>query len=159
MIKINIVDLEKLYNFVVKYFLIWIRLGLQYSIWNFLCRVFYFWHSANNIFSECQRKTLGKEFSNLRNSIVVFAWQDDFKTKSYQLQSFITWDLQSLFREFFQPRLFKKSNFKIFQIKTRFCMTRWTQIKKLPNTKFHNFSWSTEFILVILSYVHLTWWF
>ena len=37
-----------------------------------------------------QRKTLGKEFLNLRNSNVVFALQDDFKTKSYQLQSFIT---------------------------------------------------------------------
>ena len=109
MIKINVVDHEKLYNFVVKNFLIWIRLRLQNSIWNFLCRVFYFWHSAKKVFAECQRKTLGKEFSNLRNLTVVFAWQDDFKTKSYQLQSFITfWDLQSLFREFFHPRLFKK---------------------------------------------------
>ena len=86
MIKINVVDHEKLYNFVVKNFLIWIRLGLQNLIWNFLYRVF-FLHSAKKFFAECQRKTLGKEFSNLRNSNVVFAWQDDFKTKSYQLQS------------------------------------------------------------------------
>ena len=109
MIKVNVVDLEKLYNFVVKNFLIWIRLVLQNSIWNFFCPVFYFWHSAKKAFAECQTKTLGKEFSNLRNWNVVFAWQDDFKTKSYQLQSFITfWDLQSLFREFFHLRLFKK---------------------------------------------------
>jgi len=61
MIKINVVDLEKLYNFVVKNFLIWIRLGLQNSIWNFICRVL-FWNSAKKIFTECQRKTLGKAF-------------------------------------------------------------------------------------------------
>ena len=85
MIKINIVDLEKLYNFVVKHFLIWIRLGLQNSIWNFLCRVFYFLHSAKKVFAECQIETLGKKISNLINSKVVFAWQDDFKIKSYQL--------------------------------------------------------------------------
>jgi len=86
MIKINVVDLEKIYNFVVKNILIWIRLGPQNSIWNFLCRVFYFWHHANKkVFTECKRKTLAKEFSNLRNSNVVFTWQDDFKTKSYQL--------------------------------------------------------------------------
>jgi len=60
-------------------------------------------------FAECQRKTHGKEFSDLWNSNVVFAWQDDFKTKGYQLQSFITfWDLQSLFIEFFHPRFFIK---------------------------------------------------
>jgi len=115
MIKIDVVDLKKLYSFVVKNFLNWIRLGLQNLIWNFLCRVFYFWHSAKKVFADCQRKTLDKEFFNLRNSNVVFAWQDDFKTKNYQLQSFITfWVLQSLFREFFHPRLFKKTNFKIF---------------------------------------------
>jgi len=81
MIKINVVDLVKLYNFIVKNILISIRLGLQNSIWNFLYRVFYFWHSPKKAFAECQRKTLGNEFSNLRNSNVVFAWQDDFKTK------------------------------------------------------------------------------
>jgi len=84
MTKINVVDLEKLYNFVVKNFLIWIRLGLQNSIWNFLCRVFYSWHSGKKVFAEC-KKPIGKEFSNLRNSNVVFVWQDNFKTKSYQL--------------------------------------------------------------------------
>jgi len=31
-IKINVIDLEKLYNFVVNNVLIWIRLGLQNSI-------------------------------------------------------------------------------------------------------------------------------
>jgi len=90
MIKINVVDLEKLHNFVVKKFLSWIGLELQNSVWNFLCRVFYFWHSAKKVFAECQRKILGREFSNLRNSNILFAWQDDFQTKSYQLQSFIT---------------------------------------------------------------------
>ena len=66
MIKINVVDLQKLYNFVVKNFLIWIRLGLQNSIWNFLCLVFYFSlpsvkekHSPNNFqIEEIQMKFL-----------------------------------------------------------------------------------------------------
>ena len=71
MIKIKVVDFEKLYYFVVKNSLISIRLGLQNSISNFLCRVFYFWHSTKKVFAECQRKTLGKEFSNLKNSNVV----------------------------------------------------------------------------------------
>ena len=136
MIKINIVGLEKLYNFVVKYFLIWIRWGLQYSILNFICRVFYFWHSAKKVFAECQRKTLSKEFSNLRNSNVVFAWQDDVKTKSYQLQSFITfWDLQSLFREFFHPRLFKKNQILKFSIKNAVLHDKMNSNKKVAKYK------------------------
>jgi len=136
MIKINVVDLEKLYNFVVKNFLIWIRLGLQNSIWNFLCRVFYFWHSAKKVFAEWQRKTIGKEFSNLRNSNIVFAWQDDFKTKSYQLQSFITfWDLQSLFREFFHPSLFKKNQILKFSIKNTILHDKMNSNKKIAKYK------------------------
>ena len=47
--------------------------------------------------------------------------------------------------------LLKNSNFKIFKFKRRFCMTKWFQIKMLPTTKFHNFSRSTKFILVICS--------
>ena len=74
MSKIKVVELEKLYNFVVENFLIWIRLGLQNSIWNFLYRVF-FLHSAKRVFAKCQikhsakkifvkcQKTLGKETS------------------------------------------------------------------------------------------------
>ena len=47
--------------------------------------------------------------------------------------------------------LLKNSKFKIFKFKRRFCMTRWFQIKMLQTTKFHNFSRSTKFILVICS--------
>ena len=102
MIKINVVDLKTLYNFVVKTFLIWIHLGLQNSICNFLCRVFYFWHSSKKVLPSVKQKHSANNFQYWRNSNIVFAWLDGFKTKSYQLQSFITfWDLQSLFREFF----------------------------------------------------------
>jgi hypothetical protein len=109
MIKINVVDIEKFYDFVVKNFLIWIHLCLQNSIWNFLCRVFYFWHSAKKVIAECQKKNTRQRIFKFKKFKCSFAWQDDFKTKSYQLHSFITfWDIQSLFREFFHPRLFKK---------------------------------------------------
>ena len=37
------------------------------------------------------------------------------------------------------------------KFKRSFCITRWFQIKMLPTTKFHNFSISTKFILVICS--------
>ena len=132
----NVVDLEKLYNFVVKNFLIWIRLGLQNLIWNFLCQVFCCRHLANKFFAECQTKTLGKEFLNLRNSNVVFAWQDDFKTKSYQLLSFITfWDLQSLFREFFHPRLYQKNQILKFSMKNVVLHDKMNSNKKVAKYK------------------------
>ena len=69
-------------------------------------------HSAKATLPSVRKKHSAMDFLNLRNPNVVFALQDDFKTKSYQLQSFITFkDLQSLFREFFHPRLFKKFKF------------------------------------------------
>jgi hypothetical protein len=82
-----------------------------------------------------------------------YRWQDDFKLKTCQLQSFIIYcDLQLSYWSFLNPRSFKKwiSNFELFQ--TGFGLTRWFQIKNLSTTKFHNFFWSTTFILVICSY-------
>jgi len=58
---INIVDLEKLYNFVVENLLISIYLGLQNSIWIFFAERF-FGTRQRSLFAECQ-KTLGKEAS------------------------------------------------------------------------------------------------
>ena len=68
--KINFVNLEKLYNFVVEKFFIWIHLGTQKLIRKTnlprakknthgkmpLCRVPKQRHSANSIFAECQKK-------------------------------------------------------------------------------------------------------
>ena len=65
MIKINVVDHEKLYNFIVKNFLIWIHLG--FKIWFeifFAACLFTFGKEA---FAECflalGKKTLGKPFN------------------------------------------------------------------------------------------------
>ena len=96
-IKINVIDLEKLYNFVVKNVLIWIRLGLQNSIWNFLCRVFYFWHSANKVFAECQKKN---------------AWQRIFKFKKFNCSFCIT--------RWFQNKKLSTTKFHHFLRSTKF---------------------------------------
>jgi len=74
MVKIKIIDLETLYNFVVPNFLIWICLGLQILIWNFLCRVFLFLHSANRVFAECQKNTRGECKKTLGLLCRVFFW-------------------------------------------------------------------------------------
>ena len=57
--KIKVVHLEKLYNFVVQNFLVWIHLLLKNVIWIYLCRVFFVqhsaknWHSAKGFFAGC----------------------------------------------------------------------------------------------------------
>ena len=61
MTKINFVDLEKLYNFVVEKFFIWIHLGPQKLLWkNNLPRAKKM-HTAKCLFAECQKKALGKD--------------------------------------------------------------------------------------------------
>jgi hypothetical protein len=88
--------------------------------------------------------------SNLKNSIIVFLWQDDFKWKSCQLQSVITfWDYNFHFFYLSIRGRLKNSNFKFLEIQTLFFLTRWFQIKKLSTIKFHNFLGSTTFILVV----------
>jgi hypothetical protein len=55
----------------------------------------------------------------------LFEVLNEFKLKSYQLQSFISFrDLHFLFRKFFHPRSFTKFEFQNFEIQTQFCMTR-----------------------------------
>jgi hypothetical protein len=81
-----------------------------------------------------------------------FAWQDDFKPKHCQLQSFITLQyLQLLCWWFFLLWSFSKFKFLIFKFRRSF---RWQM-----TTKFYNFSRSTKFILVVWSFANLTWWF
>ena len=106
-----------------------------------------------------KKNTLQKifKFKKFKDCFCMTRWFQNKKLSTIKFHTF--WDLKSLFREFFQTRLFKKIKIYNFQLKTRVCMTRWTQIKKLPNTNFHNISRSIEFILVIVSYVHPTWWF
>jgi len=51
MTKINIIDLEKLYNFIVQNFS---KFGLK------ICLPSVFLHSAKKVFAKCQKKLLGK---------------------------------------------------------------------------------------------------
>ena len=120
MSKINFVDLEKLYNFVVEKFFIWIYLGPQNLLWKNdcrgqknahgkmpLCRVPKHRHSAKYSFVEWQKKALGKLRVNC-----LFEALNEFKSKSGQLQSFINfWVLQFSFSKFFHPRSFEKFEF------------------------------------------------
>jgi hypothetical protein len=79
---------------------------------------------------------------------------NEFKWKSYQIQSFITfWDLQLWFWSCLHLRSFEifELDFKCEKLKHRFSMHRWFQMKRLPTTKLHNFLTSSSFILVIFS--------
>ena len=77
----------------------------------------------------------------------LFEVLNEFKSKSCQLKNFITFrDLHFTFINFSIQGHLKNSN---FQIQTQFCMIRWIQMKRLPTTKFNNFSRSTKFILVV----------
>ena len=121
MTKINFVDLEKLYNFVVEKFFIWIHLGPQKLIRKTDLPRAKKMHTAKCLFAECQnigtrqntalpsarKKALGKLRVNC-----LFEALNEFKSKSGQLQSFITfWDLQFSFSNFFHPRSFEKFEF------------------------------------------------
>ena len=121
MTKINFVDLEKLYNFVVEKFFIWIHLGPQKLIRKTDLPRAKKMHTAKCLFAECQnigtrqntalpsarKKALGKLRVNC-----LFEALNEFKSKSGQLQSFITfWDLQFSFSKFFHPRSFEKFEF------------------------------------------------
>ena len=61
MTKINFVDLEKLCNFVVEKFFIWIHLGPQKLLWNNDLSRAKKMHTAKCLFAECQKKALGKD--------------------------------------------------------------------------------------------------
>ena len=61
MTKINFVDLEKLYNFVVEKFFIWIHLGPQKLLRKTDLPRAKKMHTAKSLFAECQKKTLGKD--------------------------------------------------------------------------------------------------
>ena len=66
-----------------------------------------------------------------------FAWQDDFKSKSCQLQCFITFrDLQSLFWLFFIRGRLKSSNFKFLKFKHSFA---WQDDFKLKSCQLQSF--------------------
>ena len=61
MTKINFVDFEKLYNFVVEKFFIWIHLGPQKLLRKTDLPRAKKIHTAKSLFAECQKKTLGKD--------------------------------------------------------------------------------------------------
>ena len=92
MIKINVVDLEKLYNFVVKNFLIWICLGLQNSIWNFLCRVFYFWTLGKEGLCRVSKKNTRQrifKFKKFKCSFCMTRWFQNKKLSTTKFHNFL----------------------------------------------------------------------
>jgi hypothetical protein len=148
MIKLNVVDLEKLYNFVVKNFFIWIRLGLQNSIWIFLCRVFYFVLALSN---KEMIKINVVDLKKLYNFVVknFFIWIRLGLQNSIWIffcRVFYFWHLgkEGLCRV--SKKNTRQRIFKFKKFKCSFSMTRWFQNKKWSTTKFHIFLRSTKFI-------------
>ena len=126
-IKIKVVDLDKLYNFLVKNFLIWIRLGLQNSIWNFICRVFFDTRQRRSLPSVQEKhsakaslpsveKTLDKEFFKFKKfkySFCMIRWFQNKKLSTTKFHNFLR-STKFIKRVFPSVVVQKKSNFKIF---------------------------------------------
>ena len=91
MIKINVVYLEKLYNFVFKNFFIWIRLGLQNLIWNFLCRVFYFLTFGKEGLCRVSKKNTRQrifKFTKYKCSFCMTRWFQNKKLSTTKFHNF-----------------------------------------------------------------------
>ena len=130
----NFVDLEKLSNFIVEKFFIWIHFGPQKLLWkNNLPRAKKM-HTAKYLFAECQKKTLSKDaFCRVPKK-----WHSA-KCLFAECHNIGTQQNMAL------PSARKKALGKL-RVNCLFEALNEFKIKKWSTTKFHNFLRSTIFI-------------